>query len=113
VESLSRRKRYSSLPAVKIGRLGVSADVARTGVGSRILDYLKVWFTRGNKTGCRFIIVDAYKDPAVIAFYKKNGFLFLTADENENERTRIMYFDLIKFANRATAMAIDSKTPPR
>lgn len=93
---IPQRKRYSSMPAVKIGRLGVSADSQRCGYGAQILDYLKVWFTTGNKTGCRFLLVDAYNRANVIAFYRENDFEFLT-DRDEEEDTRIMYFDLKRF----------------
>jgi GNAT superfamily N-acetyltransferase len=97
---LPRQKRYKSMPAVKIGRLGVHSDCKRSGCGSRIMDYLKVWFTQQNKTGCRFLLVDAYNNEEVVAFYQKNGFKFLVGTD-EKEETRIMYFDLIQFANRA------------
>jgi GNAT superfamily N-acetyltransferase len=89
-------KRYSSMPAVKIGRLGVSNELRRDGYGTEVLDFIKAWFTQGNKTGCRFLVVDAYNDGKAIPFYIKNGFDFLTSAD-ENEKTRIMYFDLIKF----------------
>jgi GNAT superfamily N-acetyltransferase len=90
------RKRYRSMPSVKIGRIGVSQAGQRTGTGTKILDYLKAWFTVGNKTGCRFLVVDAYNTPKVVNFYTKNGFVFLHA-KDEQEQTRIMYFDLITF----------------
>jgi hypothetical protein len=48
------------MPAVKIGRLGVAHASQRDGTGTQVLDFLKMWFTVGNKTGCRFIVVDAY-----------------------------------------------------
>ena len=96
---IARSKRYSSMPAVKIGRLGVMSGGQRAGCGSRILDFLKVFFTHKNKTGCRFLIVDAYNTPEVIAFYKKNGFNFLVSND-EKEETRIMYFDLISFVSK-------------
>jgi GNAT superfamily N-acetyltransferase len=95
---IPRQKRHSSMPAVKIGRLGVVADAQRSKYGSKILDYLKVWFTQNNKTGCRFLLVDAYNKPHTLAFYERNGFKFLTG-KDEKEDTRIMYFDLIPFAN--------------
>lgn len=98
---LPSRKRYSSMPAVKIGRLGVQKGMRRSGVGSRIMDYLKIWFTEGNKTGCRFLVVDAYNNPEAINFYRKNGFNFLTT-KDEKEETRVMYFDLIQFTKAAT-----------
>jgi hypothetical protein len=102
LRNIPRDKRYSSMPAVKIGRLGVCVDAQRSGLGTRIMDFLKVWFTNQNKTGCRFILVDAYNADKTIAFYHKNGFQFLTS-KDEREDTRIMYFDLIPFANRAEA----------
>ena len=93
--SLPRGKRYASQPAVKIGRFAVAREWQRYGVGGRLLDYLKDWFTDGNKTGCRFIIVDAYRD--AIPFYARNGFDMLS-DRDINEDTRLMYFDLITVA---------------
>ena len=83
------------MPAVKIGRLGINEDLQKNGVGSEIIDFLKGWFTIGNKTGCRFLVVDAYNKEDVIGFYKKNGFLFLKS-EGQSDQTRLMYFDLIK-----------------
>ncbi|GMR20205.1 MAG: GNAT family N-acetyltransferase [Gammaproteobacteria bacterium] len=90
-----QKKRYKSMPAVKIGRLATCVDKQGQKVGTDILDYVKVWFTIGNKTGCRFIIVDAYNNSRTISFYQDNEFEFLIDDENE--KTRLMYFDLIKF----------------
>lgn len=84
------------MPAVKVGRLATSHDFKNKGIGTALLDFIKVWFTHGNKTGCRFIVVDAYNKPSVIRFYEKNGFQFLVADE-EDQETRLMYFDLKTF----------------
>lgn len=58
---------------------------------------IKYDFIHGNKTGCRFIVVDAYNKPEVIGFYSKNAFDFLTL-ENENDKTRLMFFDLFSFS---------------
>lgn len=88
-------KRRNSYPAVKVGRLAVNNEHERKGIGSDILNVIKHSFTTGNKTGCRFITVDAYKEDKVINFYKKNGFVFLTKDEEDE--TRLMYYDLINF----------------
>jgi GNAT superfamily N-acetyltransferase len=88
-----KQKSYASLPAVKIGRLATSSNTQGQGVGSEIIDYIKFWFTTGNKTGCRFIVVDAYNNPKTINFYEKNDFSFLQhSDANKN--TRLMFFDL-------------------
>ncbi len=89
------------MPAVKIGRLGVATHCQRGGWGRTVLDFVKVWFEEKNKAGCRFVVVDAYNSPAVIAFYEKNGFKHLTAKATPGERTRIMYFDLMRFEEGA------------
>ena len=89
-------KRRQSYPAVKIGRLGVVEKYQSSGLGSEILDLLKMAFVCDNKTGCRFITVDAYNKPRTMKFYQKNDFAFLiTSDEKED--TRQMYFDLHPF----------------
>ena len=84
-------KRLKSYPAVKICRLGV--DIAARGqhVGSFILHFIKMYFTNDNKTGCRFLTVDAYAE--AVPFYLKNGFFPLN-DDDKNDRTRLLYFDL-------------------
>jgi len=88
------KKRFMTLPAVKIGRLAVDKRFQSNGVGSAVLDFIKGWFTEGNKTGCRFIIVDALNNPDTIKFYSKNGFQFLTS-KDETDNTRLMFFDLL------------------
>ncbi len=94
---LPRQKRYSSMPAVKLGRLATKKEFQGLGIGTDILYFLKFWFTNGNKTGCKFILVDAYNNDNTINFYKKNGFDFLIAKEDKEQHTRLMYFDLITF----------------
>lgn len=44
------------------------------------------------ESGCRFVTVDAYVD--AIPFYIKNNYQFLNNDDDEDKRTRVMYFDL-------------------
>lgn len=90
-------KRRRNYPAVKIGRLGVCNGMQRKGLGQEILDWLKILFLTENRTGCRFITVDAYNNTQTIAFYERNDFNFLT-DADKNEDTRQMYFDLKPFA---------------
>jgi hypothetical protein len=69
-----------------------------------MLDIIKMSFTTKNKTGCRYLLVDAYDQDWVTNFYQKNGFLFLTGND-EKEETRIMYFDLAIFLRAAKAAA--------
>lgn len=91
--SIPNAKRINSYPAVKIGRLAVSENYEHKGIGSQVLSLVKQMFTYNNKTGCRFITVDAYA--AAINFYENNGFVFLT-ENDRGEDTRLMYFDLKK-----------------
>jgi hypothetical protein len=88
------KRHYQSFPAVKIGRLGVDKTHHRNHFGSIVLNLTKELFVTKNKTGCRFITVDAYNDPGTLKFYENNGFDFLVDSDKENE-TRIMYYDLI------------------
>ena len=92
--SLPNQKRRKHYPAVKIGRLAVDKDYSKKGIGSDILTFLKMLFTSGNRTGCRFITVDAYR--AALSFYEGNGFSYLT-EKDQSEDTRLMYFDLKSF----------------
>lgn len=95
-KEVPHQKQYSSTPAVKIGRLATASTWCKKGIGTQILDAIKYSFTHGNKTGCRFITIDAYNEEKPIKFYLKNGFKFLSATD-EGEDTRSMYFDLITF----------------
>ena len=90
-------KRRHDSPAVKIGRLGVSRKYHDAGIGSQLLTYIKIFFIDNNKTGCRFITLDAYNNSATLSFYKKNGFAFLT-ESDKTDKTRSMYFDLKPFS---------------
>lgn len=100
-----KASKLSTFPAVLIGRLGVSEDFIRSGIGSDLLKFLKIWFSSAdNKTGCRFLIVDAYVEKT--DFYSANGFFFVFKTEEEEEllsghsplRTRHMAYDLFNAA---------------
>lgn len=84
------------MPAVKLGRLATDEEWARRGIGMAVLDYMKYWFVNGNKTGCRFIVVDAYNNKDTLNFYEKNDFEYLLTDDTE-DKTRLMIFDLSRF----------------
>lgn len=106
--SITNAKRGMSYPAVLIGRLGVSSFYRgkKLNIGSQILDFIKEWFrSKENKTGCRFMVVDAYNNEHTLHFYAKNGFkplykseqeerAFLELDPDEPLKTRFMFFDL-------------------
>lgn len=84
-------KRLKSYPAAKICRLGVDTSAKGLHVGSFLLDFIKSYFVIDNKTGCRFLTVDAYAD--AIPFYLKNGFIPLNNEDADSD-TRLLYFDL-------------------
>lgn len=51
------------------------------------------WFTHpANRTGCRFLIVDALNEDKVIEFYRKNGF-YLVYDSEEEEKEAFLIDD--------------------
>lgn len=101
-------KSLKRFPAVLIGRLGTNSKYAGKGYGSAIMDFIKVLFRTNNRTGCRFLIVDALNRPETLHYYEKNGFNYLIADERLEAKymgigvgrlplnTRLMYFDLLK-----------------
>lgn len=92
------KRSYKSHPAVKVGRLAVHTDYQSKGIGGRLMDYIKGYFLDRNKTGCRFIIVDADNNERTLQFYQRNGFSFLT-EKDKDDKNRLMYFDLILYAN--------------
>ncbi len=89
---IANKKRRKDYPAVKIGRLAVAEGYEGTGIGRDIIRFIKYMFAHGNRTGCRFITVDAYVEAT--EFYLKCGFNFVS-EKDKDERTRSMYYDLI------------------
>lgn len=109
-------KSGQNFPAVLLGRLGVDHRYQHLHLGRQIIDYVKAWFSsESNKSGCRFLIVDAYNEPGLIQFYEHCGLkLFFTTEEQEKKyrnirdhegeppvklETRLMFFDLINYNN--------------
>ena len=113
------RKRLKRYPGILIGRFGVNSEFAHQGIGSQVLDVIKLWFDSSVvKAGCRFLIVDALNKPEVLAFYRKNGFETLFTSEQQEDfyvnppkdeeqrvmrlanptklETRLMFTDLLK-----------------
>lgn len=106
-KEIPRIKQFRSYPAVLIGRLGVSDKFKKNGIGRELMDFIKSWFIDPeNKTGCRFVVVDSYNEEIPLAYYQRNDFEFLFSSEkqekeymdlpeNQELKTRLMYFDLI------------------
>ena len=88
-------KRLRSYPAVKLCRFGVDESLKGQSIGTILLRFIKSYFVIDNKTGCRFITVDAYAN--AIPFYIRNGFAPLN-DDDKDEPTRLLYFDLNEVA---------------
>ena len=110
-KKLPHGKRYNNLPAVKIARLGVKKEYQRSGIGSHLLNMTKLLFLTDNRTGCRFITVDAYNTTRAITFYINAGFVFMKMDHKklydnrlaesqqaEDAPTLALYYDLKKTA---------------
>ena len=114
-----REKMLTRYPGVLVGRLAVASQFSGKGIGSEIIDFIKMWFLDdANKTGCRFAIVDAKNELNILRFYEKNGFKSLfpqeidedlytrpPRDENDKKermlnprklRTRLMFCDLLE-----------------
>jgi len=76
---------YASFPAVKIGRFGIALPLQGHGLGGLFLAMLKKLMCESNRTGCRFITVDAWRNRRaevdVTPFYKKHGFAILPCRE--------------------------------
>lgn len=84
-------KRLKSYPAIKLCRLGIDKSIQGQQIGTFLIDFVSTLFITDNKSGCRFLTVDAYSD--AIPFYLKNDFAFLSSAD-EGQHTRLMYFDL-------------------
>jgi GNAT superfamily N-acetyltransferase len=108
-EFIPREKPLQSYPAFLIGRLGVAKDFCGQGIGSQLLNFIKHFCSISYPNLCRFLLVDAYNDPAVLHFYSKNGFdtVFSTeeqerdyykrSDKSELLRTRFMFYDMVRW----------------
>ncbi|MDO4160536.1 MAG: GNAT family N-acetyltransferase [Prevotellaceae bacterium] len=113
-KNIPHSKQMRRFPGVLIGRLGINTEFAGRGIGSELMDFIKSWFIdAGNKTGCRFLIVDAYNEEKPLGYYQKNGFMYLFSsesqeadntgvDKNVRLKTRLMYFDLISLVSKST-----------
>jgi hypothetical protein len=109
---IPREKQFlRTFPSVKIGRIGVNREFRGSNpkVGKQLMNFLKGWFIYGNKTGCKFMLVDSYNYPIALNYYTDNDFKFIFSDEipeakyfkvkeeNLPLKSRIMYFDLERF----------------
>lgn len=98
LEAIPDQKRYlETFPAVKIARLGRNVEFKGMGATKHLFNALKVFFTENNRTGCRFLTLDAYRQR--VGLYEECGFIrtLVEADEDARKRTVSMLFDLLTF----------------
>lgn len=77
-------KRHTQYPAVLVGQLAVFDKYKGCNIGNELMDFIKSWFIDPlNKTGCRYIIVDAINKDKVKQYYENNGFKYIFSSEQE------------------------------
>jgi len=110
-EYIPREKTLKSYPGILIGRLGVAAKFNGQGVGSQLIKFIKDFCLVNFPDFVRYLLMDAYNEPAVIGFYQKNDFttVFSTGKQEKEAyrqlptealQTRYMFFDLIQWRNK-------------
>ena len=110
-ELVPREKSLKSYPGILIGRLGVSKEFSGQGVGSQLMDIIKDICLIRFPDFVRYLLVDAYNEPAVVRFYQKSDFsLVFSTEEQEKEtyrqspadplQTRYMFYDMIQLRNK-------------
>ena len=91
---------FSTLPAMKIGKLAVDSDAKQKyhGIGSLMIRLARGFASSLNDTGvaCRFVTIDAdvENSPNVTEFYMKNGFVPNERMNNRNRLTASMRKDI-------------------
>lgn len=77
-------KQRSQYPAVLVAQLAVFDGFGGRNIGKELLDFIKSWFIDPlNKTGCRYVVVDAVNNPKVLQLYLDNGFDFIFSSDEE------------------------------
>jgi len=110
-EFIPREKMLKSYPGILIGRLGVATEFSGQGAGSQLIDFIKDFCITNFSDFVRFLLVDAYNEPAVVGFYQKNDFTEVFSTEQQEKetyaqpiseplRTRYMFFDMIQLRNK-------------
>jgi predicted GNAT family N-acyltransferase len=91
------KRHLKHYPAIKIGRLAISNQIQKTGLGRKIIDTIINYAIQQNeKCACKFILIDAYKE--ALGFYEKMNFEYFS-ENDMNEETRQMYMDITPLVN--------------
>ena len=110
-EYVPREKSLKSYPGILIGRMGVASQFNGQGVGSQLIEVIKNFCLINFPDFVRYLFVDAYNEPAVVAFYQKNDFISVFSTEEQEKQsyrhppseplqTRYMFYDMIQWRNR-------------
>ena len=110
-ELVPREKSLKAYPGILIGRLGVATEFSGQGAGSQLIELIKNFCLTQFPTFVRFLLVDAYNEPNIIAFYQKNNFMpVFSTEEQEKEtyrqspnellQTRYMFYDMIQWRDK-------------
>ena len=110
-EYVPREKSLKSYPALLIGRLGVASEFSGQGIGSILMDIIKDFCLSNFPDFVRYLLVDAYNEPAVLKFYQKSNFatVFSTEEQekqayrqqpDETLQTRYMFYDMIQWRDK-------------
>jgi len=86
-EHIPREKSLKSYPAILIGRLGVATEFSGMGTGSQLIDAIKNFCLIKFSNFVRFLLVDAYNEPAILGFYQKNDFVVVFSTEEQEKET--------------------------
>ena len=110
-EYVPREKLLKSYPGILIGRLGVATEFTKQGIGSQLVNIIKDFCLIQFPDFVRFLLVDAYNESNILAFYQKNDFVSVfSTEEQEKEnyqqalseqlQTRFLFYDLIQWRNK-------------
>jgi len=84
----------NKFPALLLARMATTDGMRSQGIGREMLKRVfNIAFDLTEQIGCRFVKVDAKKDPRTVSFYKKNGGFIQI---HENSDTVQMIVDLNK-----------------
>jgi GNAT superfamily N-acetyltransferase len=110
-EYIPREKTLKSYPGILIGRLGVATEFGGLGVGSQLIGFIKFFCFTNFPDFVRFLLVDAYNEPAVVGFYQKNKFTAVFSTEQQEKETyrqipsellhtKYMFYDMIQWRDK-------------
>ena len=110
-EYVPREKSLKSYPGILIGRLGVAVEFNGQSIGSQLLGFIKDFCLINFPRFVRYLLVDAYNEPAIVGFYQKSNFMpVFSTEEQEKEnyrqlpsealRTRYLFYDMIQWRDK-------------